>query len=527
MTAGAIAAPNVETARFEPQRRRRPEAADFVIGGSIALVALIVGIFVLLCFQGFDSTIATTRTRAQTAADIVTDETRWVVSSARALLDSVAAAVTTDPATIDPAAIAAISAGAARLPDSVGLAIYDAGGAELGNLSSGDGPPDIADRDYFAAVAGGEDWALSRQEAARDGSEPTFVVARRLEANGAFAGVATVMIRAEVLVRFAAAQNLGPESTISIVRSDGWVIARSPALATPLDLSGTPAFARLTSAAAGTYDSASSPADGVARMVAFRHVDDLGYIAIASVSLDAAIGGLWYAIIIVSLLLAPIAVTVLAGSFVTARLLRRSQATTRSLGAALEQNSILFREIHHRVKNNLESVNALLRLQKIAPAAREELGRRLYAMSSVHEHIYRSSNFAEVRARNYLLDLIANIRASYDPNIQVIEDLDDISVHTDAATPLGLLVNEVVSNSFKHAFPNGRAGIIRVSLKAEGPDRARLTVSDDGVGLDPAAPTTGIGRRLVGGFVQQLQGESRHSGDNGSEFTVSFPLTRG
>jgi two-component sensor histidine kinase len=262
-------------------------------------------------------------------------------------------------------------------------------------------------------------------------------------------------------------------------------------------------------------------------MVSYQHVDDLGYIAIASISLNSALAGLWSAIWIVSLLIAPIAVALLIGSFITARLVRRTQATSRSLAAAVEHNEVLFREIHHRVKNNLQSVSSLLSLQPIPREIKQDMGQRIAAMSAVHEHIYRSNQFSTVQVKDYLRTLIDSIRAGHDPKITVNEQLEDVSVDKDAATPLGLIVNEVVSNAFKHAFKDGRAGTITVTLTSEG-SSGRLVVRDNGLGFDPQVPTKGIGRRLITALAAQMQGEATQtSTPDGSEFNLVFPLSRG
>jgi two-component sensor histidine kinase len=303
------------------------------------------------------------------------------------------------------------------------------------------------------------------------------------------------------------------------------VIARLPSLTAPLNLAGTDSYKNLMSEDTGSYLSAKSPVDGVTRMVSYRHVDDLGYVAIASISTDAALAGLWTSIWIVSLLIAPIALALIIGSFITARLLRRTEATSRSLTAALAHNEVLFREIHHRVKNNLQSVAALLQLQPIPKEIKADMGQRIAAMSAVHEHIYRSNVFTVVQVKDYLHTLIENIRAGYDPKVALIEDIEDVAVDKDAATPLGLIVNEVVSNAFKHGFSDGRAGSVAVRLKAEG-DQGVLTVSDNGVGFDPAVPAKGIGRRLIGALVQQLRGQSDVIADNGTTFTLRFPLAK-
>jgi len=322
-------------------------------------------------------------------------------------------------------------------------------------------------------------------------------------------------------------QNLGSDSTASLVRDDGWLVARYPALAAPIQSNQFPLFNDQKGQSTGTYV-ARSPVDGVTRVVAFHRLPALGIIAITSVSQGAALAGLWSSIITVLWLMGPIAIALFVGSLLTARILNRSDKTQASLAAALAHNDVLFREIHHRVKNNLQSVGALLQMQAIPRDIKANMGQRIAAMAAVHEHIYRSSNFETVRAKDYLTTLIESIRAGAAPNIQVVEELDDLSVDKDAATPLGLIVNEAVANAFKHAFPNGRSGTITVRLTRDGTERAQLVVEDDGIGFDPSVPATGIGQRLIRALTSQLGGEAQTTTNigGGSRFTLNFPLTR-
>ena len=515
-----------KVAAHPPPTKRRLGAPDIIVVATAALVFVIVGIFVLLCFQGYDTTIANTKERGQRAASAVAEGARWIVSTALVTLDSVAASVDNDTANAGPDTLARFELMAAAVPAEFDLGVYDLLGNVVAAASSPAAPPTIADKDYFRAVAGGEDWAIGAQDKNVETDGATFAVARRVAAGGAFAGVVVISIGADVVRRLAEPHDLGTGSTVSIVRADGWVIARDPSLPAPLDLSGLPAFQNLNAGEIGSYISAASPADGVSRVVSFRHVDELGFIALAAIALDTALAELWRSIWIVSLLLAPIAIALLVGSIITARLLRRTQSTSRSLAAALEHNESLFREIHHRVKNNLQSVNSLLSLQPIPRTVKASMTQRIAAMSAVHEHIYRSNAFSKVGVKAYLHTLIESIRAANDDNVRVVEEIEDLEIDADAATPLGLIVSELVSNCFKHAFPDRRPGTVVVSLAADERGIATLAVCDDGVGFDPAVPAQGIGRRLIDGFVAQLNGDASQTSGSGSEFRMSFPLTK-
>ncbi|MBN9309861.1 histidine kinase dimerization/phosphoacceptor domain -containing protein [Devosia sp.] len=503
------------------RQRRRWEAADTVVASSVVLVAGIVAVFVFLCFQGYDTTIEQTRSRAERAAGVIAEGSRWVVSATLAALQGAATQLADGvaPQTVQ----AGFERAAASLPVAPGLHIYSTSGDLIpaGSAAQEPAAPTVSGADYFEAIRSGRIVSIGYQEGA--GESASFSVAQRVERNGSFAGAVVATLPASILSQFALSQDLGPGSTVSVIRADGWIIAREPPLAKPLNLAGTAAMDSLAVGQAGSYVSPGSPADGVARVVGFRHVDGLGYIAVASISRATALAGLWYSIWVVSLLLAPVALALLIGSLLTARVLRRAQASSRSLAEALDRNEQLFREIHHRVKNNLQSVNALLQMHAIPREVRAELGRRIFAMSAVHEHIYRSGDFSDVRVKDYLHTLIAKVRAGANPDIEVVEEIEDVVVDKDAAGPLGLILNEVLSNCFKHAFPVGRAGTVKVSLARAGDGLVRLSVEDNGVGFDPAAPGTGIGRKLVAGFAQQLGGEVSTVSASGSTFTLVFP----
>jgi two-component sensor histidine kinase len=260
--------------------------------------------------------------------------------------------------------------------------------------------------------------------------------------------------------------------------------------------------------------------------VAYRHLPQYHLVTFGSVSQDAAVAGLWTAIVTVLWLMVPFAIALLGASLWTAHLLRRSTRTQRTLAAAVAHNDVLFREIHHRVKNNLQSVASLLQMQPIPREIKTNMGQRIAAMSAVHEHIYRSSSFEIVHVKDYLQTLVASIGAGHDPNVRVSEDIADLAVDREAATPPGLILNEVVSNAFKHAFADGREGVLTVKLVRTPDDRGQLTVEDNGMGFDPQTPTKGIGRRLISALTQQLGGESRFETavNGGSLFTLTFPL---
>jgi PAS domain S-box-containing protein len=210
---------------------------------------------------------------------------------------------------------------------------------------------------------------------------------------------------------------------------------------------------------------------------------------------------------------------------------KRAEEQIRS---SLEEKEVLLREIHHRVKNNLQVVSSLLCLQSGYAKDEEheimfqEAANRVRCMALVHEMIYQSENLAEVRAPDYvgaLTDFLVSAVSLMPSRVRLHKEIQDIGLGIDTAFPLGLIVTELVSNSLKHAFPEGRAGWIRVSLRAINDRECEIVVADDGVGLkgpvnwdNPGS----LGLDLVDSFVKQLEGDIDVSRDRGTEVRIRF-----
>jgi two-component sensor histidine kinase len=148
-------------------------------------------------------------------------------------------------------------------------------------------------------------------------------------------------------------------------------------------------------------------------------------------------------------------------------------------------------------------------------------------MAIIHETLSRVSDVTRVNAGDYMPELVQSLSISYGVagRVSLGVDVADVWLGLDVAFPCGLIVNELVSNALKHAFPGGRAGQVRVVMAAEAPGRIALTVADDGVGLPPDLDwhsTRSLGLRLVQRLVRQIRGEMTVSGSPGTTFTVIF-----
>ncbi len=203
---------------------------------------------------------------------------------------------------------------------------------------------------------------------------------------------------------------------------------------------------------------------------------------------------------------------------------------------ALREKEVLLKEIHHRVKNNLQVISSLFALQSrrsdtdAARSLLEESRLRVQSIALVHEQLYRSADLAGIDFDEYLRGLVSAIRASYGAHDVAIEtSAPDVEVNVEDAVPCALLVCELVSNSLKHAFPS-RRGAIRVTMRRERGDRAVLEVEDDGVGLPPGVrleSPASLGLRLVASFARQLRAEVAIDRTRGTRFTLRFALRRG
>lgn len=207
----------------------------------------------------------------------------------------------------------------------------------------------------------------------------------------------------------------------------------------------------------------------------------------------------------------------------------------RALMQSIAEKELLLQEVHHRVKNNLQIICSLINLQLNA-SARSDADRRLLidiesrvrAMSLVHETLYRSDDFSSVGLSSYIGSLCGYLLDAYSVDRQKIRlglSIADLRLPLEKAIPCGLIVNELVVNAIKHAFPEGKAGSIEVSLSEEPDGRVSLTVSDDGAGpaasLDGSSPT--IGMNLVRTLSKQLGGEFSVISGTGMTAKVVFP----
>ncbi len=212
------------------------------------------------------------------------------------------------------------------------------------------------------------------------------------------------------------------------------------------------------------------------------------------------------------------------------------------LRAAIAARDLLLAEVNHRVKNSLQLVTSILNMEATQAARAGEAGvdrlrdaaARVRTIAAVHATLYQGDDVRSVDLASFIGTLcqhLAEASGAEDRGIALKVVAEDIRVETDRAIPLALIANEVVTNAFKHAFPDGRRGTVRVTLRRSGPDRLVLEIEDDGTGGDPSAsqrgPATdgGFGRRLVETLGHQLRAEMRSVHDStGTRVHLNLPV---
>jgi PAS domain S-box-containing protein len=213
------------------------------------------------------------------------------------------------------------------------------------------------------------------------------------------------------------------------------------------------------------------------------------------------------------------------------------RAANEQLKTSLKEKEALLKEIHHRVKNNLQVITSLLTLQSHAVEDEnvremfDEACNRVRSIADIHELLYRSPDLAHVDFNTYLRQLAQHLLSFYrvDPNRIRVEIFSNIDLPLSEAIPCGLIVNELLTNSLKHAFPEGKSGTIRVSLTCE-ESNCVLEVADDGVGFPQhftLGQATSLGLQLVSVLARQVRGELQIQTTQGARVTIVLPHAEG
>ena len=487
----------------------------------LAVFAAIFGYFLAIGIRQIEERLVE---RSSAAAQVVSSNAFWISEVAHQTLRRVDAALgPTMSGSMDD--LAPVLEG---LPSVTQVYIIDAQARTIYATVPGASAVSVADRDYFIAVRDGAQFYTSPLLISRLTGDRIFVFSKRGEREGEFAGAIMVSFPESLLEDLWHNLDFEETSTISLVRDDGQLIARFPQTEGPVDLSQLPLFTEyLKQSDTGTYTSERSPVDGVARVVSYRRVPGTNIIAIASVGSAQAWANFNGAVVAVFIIVSPIVLGLVLGCAWIVRLLYRDAAQAKALEASLAANTMLFREIHHRVKNNLQSVQSLVRMQDLPQSAKLDLQSRFAAMAAMHEHIYKHDRYEDIDAHDFIPAVVDGVMTAYGSDAVVTYELAHIPVDRDHATPLALLLSELVTNACKYAFVDG-GGSITVGLREGENGRAHLTVRDNGGGVEAERVAgSSMGMRLIRGVVAQMDGTHSFRTDGGTVFEADIALSTG
>jgi len=213
---------------------------------------------------------------------------------------------------------------------------------------------------------------------------------------------------------------------------------------------------------------------------------------------------------------------------------RNRSKSNRLLARKNAENELLMKEIHHRVKNNLEIVSSLLALQSAQiddPNTKEAMTEgqnRVNSISIVHQKLYQGTNLGSIEMKDYFLNLSQSILDSFgaEEKVKLNLAMEKLDLDIDTAVPLGLIINELLTNTIKYAFPEGDKGTITIKLEKQNNHHLHLVVTDNGIGKSGITHGTGFGTQLVSLLTQQLNGTMKEESQNGTTHIFDFKLRK-
>lgn len=433
-----------------------------------------------------------------------------------------------------------------RLPYVEAFSVYDdQGGLRLSSLTFPPPAMGAAESDFFTAVRAGGSGIVHL--GGTGGAPASLRLSRRIESpDGRFRGVASVILQTVYFRTFygTIARQNGTTVALLGVRDLRPLIQQAPDGDEPGVVHDP---GRLEEAIAANPDMGSfltvSQVDGVQRLIAYRKVH--GYpllVRISKPSSDTQAAWVerlrdrgWAA-----------GATVMALALLTGTALRQSRREnafrdqlerrvderTAELAAANRHLESMMQEVHHRVRNNLQIIGSLVAMQSSRvtddggrAALAQTLG-RVHTMSLLHQELYATGRLTDVAFVGYLRTLVRQLADIYGTSgVEVGVEGCDPALPLETAIPVALVVNEVLSNVLRHAFPDGRRGRVRITL-AEAGQSLILTISDNGIGIPEAVHAPGgerLGLQIVRSLAAQLGGETALSGNDGTRFTLKFP----
>ncbi|MCK5846280.1 MAG: response regulator [Bacteroidales bacterium] len=207
-----------------------------------------------------------------------------------------------------------------------------------------------------------------------------------------------------------------------------------------------------------------------------------------------------------------------------------------SLKKSLAEKDVLLREVHHRVKNNMQIISSILRMQSRGikdeklKVVLQESQNRIHSMALIHENLYSNEGLEDVKFDNYIKSLVGNIARTYNSNqfrVKYNYNVESANLPMDIAIPCGLIINELVSNSLKYAFNGKSEGLITITFKNIGNNNYDLIVEDNGIGISSdfdIKKTKSLGMKIIHKLAQQIDGELISDFSNGTKFSIKLKI---
>ncbi len=515
----------VAPAREAP--RRRAVVAPFSLF-LLASALLPLALFAFAAWQDWRGLIDETRARVGSSVDAIAEHALRVLKTQELAAAHVAERLK-DVAALDPDALARTLAGeTAALPDVEAIAILDAAGTVVGPPGPlPAGPGALAERAFFRRLAAGDRVAIGGRIGGIDG--PILVAVPRRDAQEAFAG-AVVLALSPAGFRSFYRDTFPTRGSVGLIHREGAVLVREPeAPGSPLTMLPHSPFFDLIARRPRGVEQVATAVSGRTIELGYAQVGALPVYAFYAVSQE----DLWAAwrerFARMSLYFAPAASLLAALAFFAWRSHGRLEETvamrTGALSRAIEERDLLLREVHHRVKNNMQIISSMIRLQDRVGTAPSETVRRIHAMAMVHELAYAASGpVSEIDLAAYAERLCAALAAG-DPRrgVRFALNLEPIRLDLERAMPFALILSEAATNACRHAYPDG-VGVVEVVLRRTG-EGIELRVHDEGRGFNPEVDGRGgFGLTLIRNLSLQLDAEYRYERDPGTRFVLTFPL---
>ena len=470
-------------------------------------------------------------------------------------------------------------------PEYMSLSVTDRDGGVICSTVTTDDVESIEHRTWFQEAVASSGFTLSDYTVSQDLAEPVIVAAVRVyDDRNEVRGVIHVEINLQWLNLFVRASGIPPEGSVFLLDKNGILLTSREFNLGPIK-AGVPDDATLQQVASRdlidfeaigndgrkrVYSSVALPHGNVIVLFGLPSEITLGWIQRDLLTRLLSLAAIWLAGVMAAVIGARLWVTrwisrlrrtarsYSCGDFsarvdfdhapielrdlgtTLVNMAERLQAREEDLHQSLEQKDTLLKEIHHRVKNNLQTISSLLNIQmrSVAPGqahqALEEVQTRVRALALVHHYLYESEDVRFVDLKLFvgeLCQVLHDTLRGARQNISIETDVGKTMITSDRAVPIALLITEAITNSYKHAFPDGRAGKISVVIRKIDQATARLSISDDGVGYRDGEelagvtrPSTGVGTSLISAFARQLGDELTYEGPPGTTISLRLRL---